>query len=109
MVEAVVGILTAILCVSGAVGIIRWAALKIANSGDDGRRIYAVLLDGEHADIRLQMMIETLEWDTVLNGVKAYAVDGGLSPDMANYCKIIAEKHRIKFVKADELTTLFQV
>ena len=108
MVEAVMCILTAILCVSGAVGIIRWVALKIANSGDDGKRIYAVLLDGEQADIRLQMMIETLEWDVVLNNVKAYAIDGGLSSEMADYCKIIAEKHRIKYIKADEVTSLFE-
>ncbi len=102
------GILTAILCVSGAVGIIRWIALKIASAGNDGKRIYAVLLDGEQADIRLQMMIEALEWDIVLNGVKAYAIDGGLSTEMAEYCKLIAEKHRIKYIKSNEVTSLFK-
>ena len=108
MIEAIMGILTAILCVSGAVGIIRWIALKIANLGDDGKRIYAVLLDGEQADIRLQMMVQTLEWDIVLNNSRAYVIDGGLSSEMAEYCKIIAEKHRIKYIKADDVATIFE-
>ena len=98
MVEAVLGILAAILCVAGAVSIIKWVALKIANSGSDGKKVYAVLLDGKEADIRLQMMLETLQWDNVLQDAKAFAVDGGLSPEMAQFCKTLCEKHRVTYI-----------
>ncbi len=109
MIEAVMGILTAILCVSGAVSIIRWIALKIANSGNDGKRIYAVLLEGQEADIRLQMMIETIEWDCVLSDVKAYAIDGGLSAEMAEYCRMIAKKHRVEFIEAEQQPDILEL
>ncbi len=109
MIEAVFGILTAILCVMGVVGIIRWAALKIANSGADGKRVYAILLDGKDADIRLQMMIETLEWDNVLKDARAYAIDGGMSFEMAEYCRLIAEKHRIEFVPLGEAPSVLEL
>ncbi len=102
MIETVLGILIAILCVAGAVSLIKWVALKIANSGDDGKRVYAVLLDGEQADIRLQMMIETRDWDNVLQDTRAFAVDNGLSPEMSEFCKAICEKHRITYIPQEK-------
>ena len=102
MVETLFGILTAILCVSGAVSIIKWMALKFAVGGENDKRVYAVLLDGKDADIRLQMMIQTLQWENSLSGVKAYAVDGGLDDEMAVYCRILCENTKIKFVSANE-------
>lgn len=106
MVETLLGVLASVLMVAGAVSVIKWAALKIAASGSDGKRVYAVLLDGNDADIRLQMMIQTLQWENALYGVKAFAIDGGLDFEMAEYCRMICEKSRVTYLKPEDVKDL---
>ena len=96
MTETFFGILAMIFCVIGVVSIIRWAALKLAVN-NKAKRIYAVLLR-EEADIELQMLIDTGEWDSALRTAKVYAVDGGLDESMAEYCRIICENSRVTYV-----------
>ena len=109
MAEAILGILIMILSVSGAVGIIRWLAIKLSVPSKSGGRVYAVLLSDE-PDIQLQMLMSMLEWDSTLNGAKVYAVDGGLSAEMSEYCEALCGNSRVTFVpsgKAQQFKALF--
>lgn len=105
MTEAVLGILAMMLCVVGAIGIIRWAALKIAAGSNAGRRVYAVMLQDE-PDIQLQMLIDTIEWDNTLKSAKIYAVDGGLDEETSEYCKAVCNNSRITYISAHEAEAL---
>lgn len=108
MTETVFCVLGMVLCVCGAVGVIHWLALKLSSS-NESNRIYAVLLKNE-ADIQLQMLIDTLEWDTALKYAKVYAIDGGLSHEMAEYCRGICKTCRITYLdgeNAEKIKGLF--
>ena len=59
--NTVIWLITALLCVIGAVAIIKWCALKVASGSDGAKRLFLVLLKGENADLALVMAIETLE------------------------------------------------
>ncbi len=96
MTETFFGILAMVLCVIGAVAVIKGIALRLAASGCKNR-IYAVLLKAQ-PDIELQMLIDTAEWDETLRDAKLYAVDGGISDEMADYCKAVCEGSRVKFI-----------
>lgn len=100
MTETVIALFAMVLCAVGAVGIIRFVALKLSVSGDKNDRIYAVILRDE-PDIRLQMLKSTLEWDTALKDVRVLAVDGGLDTEAAEYCRAICEKNGITYVSAE--------
>lgn len=100
MAETFTALLAMVLCAVGAVGIIRFAALKLSVSGNKNDRIYAVVLRDE-PDIRLQMLRSTLEWDTALRDVRVLAVDGGLDTESAEYCRSICEKNGITYVSAE--------
>ena len=78
MAETILSIVAMVLCVAGAVSIIKWTALKVAASDTKGKCIYAVLLDGNAPDIRLQMVFQTVQWENALSNVRVFAVDGGL-------------------------------
>lgn len=112
MVETLLGILASVLMVAGAVSIIKWAALKVAASDCNGKRAFVILLDGKDADIKLQMMIQTLEWENALYGVKAVALNGGLEPEMDEYCRMLCKNARITYLGAEEsqnlIKTMFQ-
>ncbi len=109
MVETLLGILASVLMVAGAVSIIKWAALKIAASGYNGKRAFVILLDGKDADINLQMMIGTLEWENALYGVRAFAIDGGLEPEMAEYCRILCEHSRITYLDINDSESMKKI
>ena len=102
MIEVFIGLFLAVFCISGAVSLIKWIVLKITASENDGKCMYAVLLEGEHADIRLQMAIETLNWSTALKNTVAVAVDCGLKTEMAEYCQELCKNSEIRFVKAED-------
>ena len=106
MIDTVLGIVAAVLCVWGAVSFIRWVALSIASSKEENCRVFAVLLTGKEADISLQMAIETLEWDGALKNTRAYAVDGGLDPQMADYCRALCKNSRLTFVENHDAAVL---
>ncbi len=108
MAETFLCIFGMVLCVCGAVGIIHWTALKLSTGGET-KRVYAILLKNE-ADIQLQMLIDTLQWDSSFRYAKIYAVDGGLSDEMAEYCQSVCKSHRIIFLgkdKASDIIDLF--
>ena len=104
--NTVIWLITALLCVIGAVAIIKWCALKVASGSDGGKRVYLVLLKGENADIELGMAIETLEWNTALDGAAAYAVDCGLLPSQRDACAEICENGRIRLIDKGQLDTI---
>lgn len=104
--NTVIWLITALLCIIGAVAIIKWCALKVASGSDGGKRVYLVLLKGENADIELGMAIETLEWDTALDGAAAYAVDCGLLPSQRDACAEICENGRIRLIDKGQLDTI---
>ena len=110
MAETVLSIVAMVLCVAGAVSIIKWTALKVAASDTKSKCIYAVLLDGNAPDIRLQMAFQTVQWENALSDVKVYAVDGGLDGEMAEYCRELCERNAAVFVSgasAEVLKGLF--
>ncbi len=108
MTETVLGLIALIFCAVGAVGIIKFAALKLSVPSNDRDRIYAVILR-DHPDIRLQMLKSTLEWDTALNNAAVYAVDGGLCREDAEYCRKVCRNGRITYVSAEEAETLLKL
>ncbi len=102
MTETVLGILAAVLCVAGAVSVIRWIALKFVSVESKGKKLFAVVLDGKDADIRLQMALQVLEWNTAaLGDASVLAVDGGMSDTMADYCRKVCRNNRVRFVEKD--------
>ena len=101
------GTLAMILCVIGAVSIIRGVALRICvNKNAD--RIYAVVLRDE-PDIQLQMLLESVEWDWTLKNTKILAVDGGLDEKMANYCRAVCKNSEAKFIEHNEAEGLLRL
>lgn len=104
--STVICLVSALLCMIGAVAVIKWCALKIASDSDGGKRVYLVLLKGECADIELQMAAETLEWDTALAKAAAYAVDCGLSKGQREICEEICRGCRFVIVTPEQLTSL---
>jgi hypothetical protein len=106
MLETVIGILAAFLCVIGAAAIIRWCAIKISAPTSCGNRLYAVMLKGDCAEIELHMALETLDWDSALGNVRAYAIDCGLSESVRDNCKNICKNTRIRLITPKELEQL---
>ena len=117
--NTVIWLITALLCIIGAVAIIKWCALKVASGSDGGKRVYLVLLKGENAEEMLQIggrsytlmanpvyAIETLEWDAALDGAAAYAVDCGLLPSQRDACAEICENGRIRLIDKGQLDTI---
>ena len=104
MLEIAAGLLIALLCVAGTASIIKWIALKMSAPVSEDDRIYAVLLFGSGADIKLQMAMETLEWDSALHNAKAYAVDCGMDDVLAEYCEGLCENSRFRFVSAEQFS-----
>lgn len=101
------GTLAMVLCVIGAVSIIRGIALRLSvNKNAD--RIYAVVLKNE-SDIQLQMLVESVEWDWTLKNTKVLAVDGGLDEAMANYCRAVCKNSGIKFIEHNEAEGLLRL
>lgn len=106
--NTVIWMISAMLCVIGAVALIKWCALKVASGSDGGKRVYLVLLKGENADIELRMAVETLEWDTALDRAAAYAVDCGLSSAQREVCAEICESGRVRLIDKGQLDTILQ-
>lgn len=106
MLDTIIGLFAAFLCIAGAVGIIKWCALRVASPKRNKSRIYAVMLKGDCADIELQMAIETLDWDSALQNVRAFAVDCGLNEDKMNICKFICSGSRFELVTPAELANI---
>lgn len=109
MAEVVLGIIAMLFCVAGAVSIIKWLALSLSLPQNNSDRVYAVILKGDDADIKLQMALETLEWDSGLKRVKAYAIDGGLDEVMREYCRELCKDSRIEFLEAEESKALIDL
>lgn len=98
----------AFFCVAGAVSIIKYIALRITAPCTDDRRVYAVMLKGNDADIELQMAMETLDWDSALLNARAYAVDCGLDKELALYCKKMCQDSRFRFISCHEFGDIMQ-
>ena len=96
-----------VLCVIGAVSIIRGLALRLSVDKNAGM-IYAVLLKKE-PDIQLQMLIESVDWDWTLKNAKILAVDGGLTNEMADYCREVCKNSGIKFIEHNEAEGLLRL
>lgn len=103
------GTLAMVLCVIGAVSIIRSIALRLSvNMNAD--RVYAVVLKDE-SDIQLQMLLESVEWDWTLKNTKVLAVDGGMDKESADYCRAVCKNSGLKFIEhnqAEELLRFFE-
>lgn len=106
MSETIVGLFIAVLCVVGAVSIIKWIALRIAIPSDTDSRIYAVLLRDKNADIELQMAIETLEWDNTLLHATAYAVNCGLDSVTDGICETICKNSRFIYLTSQQFAEI---
>lgn len=109
MFEILFGVLIIVLCVMGAVSIIKACALSIAASKESKSRAYVCLLRGDTADIELQLALQTLEWDSALTGVRAFAVDVGLEDEMAIYCKSLCEGTRLKFISGEDARRFVEI
>ncbi len=104
MLETIIGIFIAVLCVAGAASIIKWVAIRISSKGMEDKRIYAVILDGDEADIQLQMALETAEWDLALQDVRLYAVDCGIKAELREYCRSICKNSRFDFIDKERFS-----
>lgn len=93
----------AVLCVVGAIALIKWAVLKLLTSGRP-KRAYIVFLKGENADIELQTAIDTVQWDSALYNCYAYAVDMGLDYLDSQCCQKLCKNSGFKFITANEFS-----
>lgn len=107
MIEIVLGVTVVLLSVAGAVSLIKWAAMKLLSPNAKDKRVYAVLLSGDNADIELQMAIDLAEWAPVLKKGTLYAVDCGLEEIQAVTCARICKGTGFKFLTKRELSDKF--
>ncbi len=107
MTEAILGTLAMVLCVIGAVSIIRGIALRLSVD-KNASRIYAVVL-GKEPDIQLQMLMESVEWDWALKHAKILAIDGGLNDEKVDYCRTVCKNSGIKFIEHNEAEGLLML
>ena len=102
--EIIFGVVVVLLSVAGAVSLIRWAAMKLLAPNNKHRRIYAVMLSGENADIELQMAIDLAEWMPILKKGTLYAVDCGLEEKQAVSCARLCKGTEFRFLTKRELS-----
>ena len=95
----------AVLCVVGAVSLIKWCVLKLLTSGKP-KRAYVVFLKGENSDIELQTAIDTVRWDSALYNCLAYAVDMELDYLDSQRCQKMCKTSGFKFLTADEFSKI---
>ncbi len=106
MLQLLAGIIITLFGVVGIVSVIKLIVLKITAPSDGGLRFYGTVLKGENADIELQMAMETLEWDSGLNRVRAYAVDCGIDKSCYDACKKMCIGSRFRLVTPEELSKI---
>ncbi len=106
--EIIFGVIVVLLSVSGAVALIKWTAMQLLRPSDKSTRVYAVLLQGENADIELQTAIDAVEWDSFLKEAKLYAVDCGLSMQKSYECQKMCEMTHFKFMTTKEFSNIYQ-
>lgn len=102
MIETIAGIFVVLFCVLGVVGAIKWLMLRVAAPCSDDKRIYAVLLTGDSADIELQMAVDTVNWDSGLLNARAYAIDCGISKECYTACFNLCKSTRFRLVTVEE-------
>ena len=103
------GIMIVVFFMIGIVSSIKWLVLKFVATGNNGSRLYAVMLRGNSADIELQLAMETLGWDHTLSGVKAYAVDCGISEECYDACSKMCNDGRFKLLTVDEFSKMLKI
>lgn len=108
MLQTVAGLIIALFCVVGVVSAIKWLMLRLTAPCSGDTRIYTVVLKGDSADIELQMANETLNWDSGLLNVRAYAVDCGIAPECLAACEEMCRSSRFRLVTAEELSEILQ-
>jgi hypothetical protein len=109
MLQLLAGIIITIFGVIGIVSVIKSIVLKITAPSDNELRFYGVMLKGENADIELQMAMETLDWDSGLNSVRAYAVDCGIDENCYAICKKLCIGSRFRLITPEELCKILNV
>lgn len=109
MLQLLAGIIITVFGVLGIVSVIKSMVLKITAPSNSGFRFYGVILKGDNADIELQMALETLDWDSGLNSVRAYAVDCGINENCYASCKKMCEGSRFRLITPEELCKILNI
>lgn len=97
MIEAIFLGLALVLNIFGVIWFIQQLALYIC-SPTLLNRAYIVFLEGENADIELQLAISNLSWSKAFRRTDAFAVDMGLSEELKEKCKLISKNTRFVFI-----------
>ncbi len=109
MLQLLAGIIITIFGVIGMVSVIKSMVLKITAPSSNELRFYGVILKGENADIELQMALETLDWDSGLNSVRAYAVDCGIDKSCYSTCEKMCKGSRFRLITPEELCKILNI
>ena len=109
MLQILAGIIITVFGVVGIVSVIKSMVLRITAPSDGELRFYGVILKGENADIELQMALETLDWDSGLKSVRAYAVDCGIDDNCYSICKKMCEGSRFRLITPEELCKILNI